>query len=118
MRRAQNPAKCSLDPKSLICKPGEKDDCLNADQVLALETYFSPTRDENGHELFPGSANTDLESGGMKMVAVSPDDQKLLQQKLAPVAEQWAKSLDGRGKAGGAVLKDYQAAIASGVTAP
>jgi feruloyl esterase len=73
----QNPAKCSLDLKSLICKPGESGNCLNADQVGALETYFSSTRDTTGYHLFPGSANTDLQGGGMNVWSVgmtAPDN--------------------------------------------
>jgi len=82
----QNPAKCSLDLKSLICKPGEKDNCLNSDQAGALETCFTETRDESGRSLFPGSANTDLQGGGMNVWSVgmsAPDD--------IGVAEPWAK---------------------------
>ena len=82
----QNPAKCSLDLTSLICKPGEKDGCLSSDQVGALETYFSATRGEGGHSLFPGSANTDLQGGGMNVWSVgmnAPDDMN--------AAEPWAK---------------------------
>ncbi|HEX4505922.1 MAG TPA: tannase/feruloyl esterase family alpha/beta hydrolase [Alphaproteobacteria bacterium] len=82
----QNPAKCALDLKSLICKPGETGACISADQVGALETYFTETRDENGHSLFPGSANTDLQGGGMNVWSVgmsAPDD--------LSAAEPWAK---------------------------
>lgn len=82
----QNPAKCSLDLKSLICKSGEPSDCLNPDQVSALETYFSATRNTAGAYLFPGSANTDLQGGGMNVWSVgmsAPDDMT--------DAEPWAK---------------------------
>lgn len=82
----QNPAKCSLDLKSLICKPGEESNCLNSDQVAALKIYFSATRDETGRYLFPGSANTDLQGGGMSVWSVgtaAPDDMR--------AAEPWAK---------------------------
>jgi len=82
----QNPAKCSLDLKSLICKPDQKDGCLKPDQISALETYFTETRDMAGTYLFPGSANTDLQGGGMDVWSVgmsAPDDMS------AP--EPWAK---------------------------
>ena len=73
----QNPAQCALDLKSLICKPGEGENCLNAEQAGALETYFTATRAETGRYLFPGSANTDLQGAGMNVWSVgvtAPDD--------------------------------------------
>jgi feruloyl esterase len=82
----QNPAKCSLDIKSLVCKPGESAGCLSADQAEALRTYFTMTRAEDGRYLFPGSANTDLQGGGMNVWSVgmsAPDD--------VGAAEPWAK---------------------------
>jgi feruloyl esterase len=82
----QNPTKCSLDLKSLSCKPGESGNCLNSDQIAALETYFSTTRTESGRDLFSGSANTDLQSGGMDVWSVgmsAPDDMN--------AAEPWAR---------------------------
>jgi feruloyl esterase len=81
----QNPAQCSLDLKSLVCRPGEQENCLSADQVGALETYFTATRDTTGRYLFPGSANTDLQGGGMNVWSVGltpPDD--------VTAAEPWA----------------------------
>jgi feruloyl esterase len=72
----QNPARCDFDPKTLICKPGETENCLNADQAEALRIYFTATRDEAGHPLYPGAATTDLH-GGMDTWTVGywpPDD--------------------------------------------
>ena len=82
----QNPAQCALDLKSMICKPGETGNCLNPDQIGALQTYFTATRDETGRYLFPGSANTDLQGGGMNVWSTgitAPDDMN--------AAEPWAK---------------------------
>lgn len=66
----QNPAQCAFDAKTLICKPGETGNCLSADQAGTVETYFTATRDEAGHLLYPGSATTDLHAGGMDVWTV------------------------------------------------
>jgi feruloyl esterase len=66
----QNPAHCAFDAKSLICKPGETENCLSADQAETIQTYFTATRDEAGHLLYPGSATTDLRGGGMDVWTV------------------------------------------------
>jgi feruloyl esterase len=82
----QNPAQCAIDAKSLICKPDESDNCLSADQAEMIQTYFTATRDEAGHLLYPGSATTDLRGGGMDVWTVgiaAPD--------AANAAEPWTR---------------------------
>jgi feruloyl esterase len=82
----QNPARCAFDVKTLICKPGETESCLSADQAETIETYFTATRDETGYVLFPGSATTDLRGGGMDVWTVgmtAPD--------AAGTAEPWTR---------------------------
>jgi feruloyl esterase len=83
----QNPAQCAFDAKSLICKPGEAGDCLSAGQAETIQIYFTATRDETGHLLYPGSATTDLHGGGMDVWTVGmtvPD--------AAGAAEPWTRA--------------------------
>jgi TRAP-type C4-dicarboxylate transport system substrate-binding protein len=53
-----------------------------------------------------------LEKGGAARVTFSPEDEAKLDRILAPVAEEWAKSLERSGKPGEATLKAFRAALA------
>jgi feruloyl esterase len=63
----QNPAKCSFDPKVLLCKAGQDPSaCLTQDQVNNITGYLGPVIDARGFLVSPGQTPTDLsESGGM-----------------------------------------------------
>jgi feruloyl esterase len=62
----QNPAKCSFNPETLICKNGAADSCLSKGQAETLKRYFEPVRDARGRLAVPGFAVTDLAGrGGM-----------------------------------------------------
>ncbi|MGR6465825.1 tannase/feruloyl esterase family alpha/beta hydrolase [Rhizobium sp. PAMB 3182] len=50
----QNPAACSFDPSSLICKPGQADACLNPDQAKALRAYYTGLYTDDRQLVFPG----------------------------------------------------------------
>ena len=52
-----------------------------------------------------------LTSEGAKVVIVSGADAALMQEKLAPLAAQWAADMDSKGQPGSAVLAEYQAAL-------
>ena len=52
-----------------------------------------------------------LTSEGAKVVIVSGADAALMQEKLAPLAAQWAADMDFKGQPGSAVLAEYQAAL-------
>jgi tannase/feruloyl esterase len=56
----QNPAACPIQAEDLLCRAGETEACLNADQVRALKSYTSPFRNTKGHVLFGPWAITDL----------------------------------------------------------
>lgn len=53
-----------------------------------------------------------LTKAGVKMVPFQPADRARLEQIYAKVANEWATSLDQRGKPGSATLKAYRAALA------
>jgi len=54
-----------------------------------------------------------LRKAGVKLTAFAPADQARLDHAYAQVAQQWAASLDQRGKAGSATLEAYRAALSS-----
>lgn len=52
-----DPAKCSFDPQTLLCKNGDAPDCLTAAQAEAARKIYSPARNpRTGAELFPSLA--------------------------------------------------------------
>jgi len=56
----QDPSACPIHAKDLLCRAGETEACLNADQVRVLKSYTSPFRDTREHVLFGPWAITDL----------------------------------------------------------
>ncbi len=56
----QNPAACSFDPYSLVCKPGQEADCLSTGQADSLNVYFSAVRNIYGGIVYPGFAVSNL----------------------------------------------------------
>ncbi|QGY32781.1 tannase/feruloyl esterase family alpha/beta hydrolase [Pantoea cypripedii] len=53
----EEPDKCGFEPKQLMCKPGEKGDCLTAPQVSLMEAiYRGPTDPQTGERIFQGPA--------------------------------------------------------------
>ena len=56
----QAPASCPVQAEDLLCRAGETEACLNADQVRVLKSYTSPFRNSQGHVLFGPWAITDL----------------------------------------------------------
>jgi feruloyl esterase len=49
-----DPRKCHFDPGTLLCKSGDKDDCLTAAQVESVKLVYSPAKKKNGELIFPG----------------------------------------------------------------
>jgi Tannase and feruloyl esterase len=50
-----DPRQCHFDPVSIQCKAGEAaEQCLSADQVVALKTIYGGPRDSGGSSVFPG----------------------------------------------------------------
>ncbi len=56
----QAPSSCPVHAEDLLCRAGETEACLNADQVRVLKSYTSPFRDTQGRVLFGPWAITDL----------------------------------------------------------
>ena len=56
----QAPASCPIHAEDLLCRAGETEACLNADQVRVLKSYTSPFRDTQGRIVFGPWAITDL----------------------------------------------------------
>ncbi|MBV9539263.1 MAG: tannase/feruloyl esterase family alpha/beta hydrolase [Acidisphaera sp.] len=59
----QNPAKCSFDPRTLLCHGDDAPDCLTAPQVETLATYLTATRDATGGLVYPGWSVAALTGG-------------------------------------------------------
>jgi feruloyl esterase len=60
----QNPAACSFNPQSLLCKGGNTANCLSQDQINGLIRYGGPFFDEYGNTVMPGYPMTDLSAPG------------------------------------------------------
>jgi feruloyl esterase len=56
----QAAASCPVYAEDLLCRAGQTEACLNADQVRVLKSYTSPFRDTRGRVLFGPWAITDL----------------------------------------------------------
>ncbi len=65
----QNPAACSFDPYSLVCKPGQEADCLSTGQADTLNAYFSPVRDAFGGLVYPGFSVSNLSTSATGALA-------------------------------------------------
>jgi feruloyl esterase len=79
----QDPARCPIRAKDLICHPGESGDCLTPEQALVLHAYTSPLRTRNGHLLYPGWAMTNLSGPrGMSYWTTGDTEPNLAQREL------------------------------------
>ena len=56
----QNPAACSFDPYSLVCKAGQEAGCLSTGQADTFNAYFTATRNTFGSLVYPGFSVTNL----------------------------------------------------------
>ncbi len=56
----QNPSACPVRAADLLCRPGETQACLNADQMRVMKSYTSRFHDTQGHVVFGPWALTDL----------------------------------------------------------
>jgi feruloyl esterase len=50
----QDPARCPVTAKDLICKAGETDACVTPEQGALLAAYAAPLRDRKGRVVYPG----------------------------------------------------------------
>jgi feruloyl esterase len=49
-----NPMACKFDPSVLLCKSGDRPNCLTAKQVETAKRNYVPTKTSNGALVFPG----------------------------------------------------------------
>ena len=56
----QNPAMCSFNAKSLVCKGDATANCLSPAQADGLQAYFRALRDSHGNIIYPGWSASDL----------------------------------------------------------
>ena len=66
-----DPRKCHFDPGTLLCKAGDKDDCLTAAQVESVKLVYSPAKKNNGELIFPGKEPGG--EAGWTMLNASPE---------------------------------------------
>ena len=57
-----DPRRCGFDLATLLCRPGQTNDCLTAPQVAAVRRLTAPLRDENGKRIDDGIFPTVLVS--------------------------------------------------------
>jgi feruloyl esterase len=60
----QNPAACPVKAEDLLCKPGVKAACLNADQVAVIKNFTTSMRDSRGKVLYAGWPITHMSGQG------------------------------------------------------
>lgn len=56
----QDPARCPVRPRDLLCREGQAGDCLKPEQAGVLQAITTPLRDRHGRFLYPGWAITNL----------------------------------------------------------
>ncbi|MCW2338591.1 feruloyl esterase [Sphingobium sp. B2D3A] len=49
-----NPRRCRFDPRTLVCKPGQRTDCVSAQQAETMHRLYEGPRDAEGRPLFFG----------------------------------------------------------------
>ncbi|MBO9575706.1 MAG: tannase/feruloyl esterase family alpha/beta hydrolase [Sphingobium sp.] len=49
-----NPQACTFKAAALICKAGQADGCLNADQAKAVQAFYDGVTDKSGKKILPG----------------------------------------------------------------
>jgi feruloyl esterase len=49
-----DPRACKFDPSVLLCKAGDRDDCLTAPQLEAVKRVYAPAKTKTGELVFPG----------------------------------------------------------------
>lgn len=49
-----DPRQCHFDPSTVLCRGGDRDDCLTAQQLESVKVAYAPARRKNGELIFPG----------------------------------------------------------------
>jgi feruloyl esterase len=61
----QNPAACSFDPRTLLCRLGQSSNCLTEDQAETITSHFAAVRDPQDRVLSQGYPSSDLYNNGL-----------------------------------------------------
>ncbi len=77
---------------------------LEAGEEVTMSSCVNMDQDEDSHF-------TKLKSQGMTMIRLSPADDNTVKAQAGEVAQDWAKSLDAKGKPGSQVLKAFREAV-------
>jgi feruloyl esterase len=88
----QNPAACSFNPQSLLCKGGSTANCLSQDQINGLIRYGGPFFDEYGNTVMPGYPMTDLSAPGAGIQVMTLGLVEPAPPTTPPDPEPWALS--------------------------
>jgi feruloyl esterase len=49
-----DPRKCHFDPSTLLCRGGDRENCLTAPQIEAVKMAYAPATKRNGERIYPG----------------------------------------------------------------
>jgi feruloyl esterase len=67
-----NPMACKFDPTVLLCKSGDRANCLTAKQVETAKRNYAPTKTSNGELVFPGMSFGMEGAGSIMTGAAAP----------------------------------------------
>jgi hypothetical protein len=59
-----DPRQCRFDPAAMLCKEGDSDKCLTAEQVTTLKKLYQGAQDSHGRKIFPGFLPGAEDGGG------------------------------------------------------
>ncbi len=59
-----DPTNCHFDPKSIICKGPDSNDCLTAPQAASLQRIYDGARNADGKQIYPGYEPGGEDGGG------------------------------------------------------
>ena len=68
----QDPVKCKYDPAVLLCKSGDRADCLTAGQVETIKRAYAPITTKSGEIVFPGKSHGSEYSWSLNSSQPSP----------------------------------------------
>jgi feruloyl esterase len=67
-----DPQKCRFDPATLLCRSGDREDCLTAGQVQSVKAAYAPAKKRGGELIYPGLLPGG-ETGWAMLTATAPE---------------------------------------------
>jgi len=67
-----DPAQCHFDPEVLLCKAGDRPDCITRPQIETVKTLYAGAKDSHGNLIFPGFTMGDETSWKVWVVGEDP----------------------------------------------